>query len=64
MKLLTMERKTRLVFCYIQTADNKVITTWFFGCNSNREIIEYLKNENINCDSFKYKVWIKTGATI
>ena len=50
--LLSLIRKDTLVFAYIFTPAGQIITDWFFACNSDNDIIEHLKSENVNCDNY------------
>ena len=51
-KLIGYERKQTLVIVYIQK-ENKIFSDWFFACNSDMEILEHLKSENVDVSLFE-----------
>jgi hypothetical protein len=51
-KLIGYNRKETLVIVYIQKNEN-VFSDWFFACNTDTEILEHLKNENVDVSLFE-----------
>ena len=57
-KLIGYHRKPSLVIVYIEHEHNahysSILSDWFFACNTDKEIIEHLKSENIDTSLFDY----------
>ena len=55
--LVEYKRKESLVFATIRVDINdhafRVYSDWFFACNTDKEILKYLKSENIDVSLFE-----------
>lgn len=56
-KLIGYHRKPSLVVVYIEYEHNarcsSILSDWFFACNTDKEILEHLKNENVDVSLFE-----------
>jgi len=55
-RLVDYKRKETLVFVHIETEINEnrssFYSDWFFACNTDKEILEHLKSENVDISLF------------
>ena len=59
-RLVDYKRKDTLVIVYIETEinENRSIfhKDWFFACNTDQDILEHLRGENVDTSLFNYKL--------